>query len=214
MPTIKPASIKVKTGFRKLQDSELAISTATIINEMTGNDKLPNPDPDLKTLQAALDALNGAKAAQFQGGTAATARKHGERAALIALLEKEARYVQNNSNNDPAVVLSAGFQVVTKAVRTKTQPGKPSNVTVEFGKTGELVLNTPPVARVKVYQVRYAALAGGTTPGAWTDAGLFSGSQTMTVSGLAAGTTYVFQVRAFAASGYSDWSDAVAHVAV
>ena len=101
-----------------MSDPQLAISTATVINEMTGNDKFPNPDPDIKTLQTALDALNAAMAAQVQGGTAATAKKHGERATVIALLEKEARYVQNNCNNDPAVVLSAGFQVIPKAARS------------------------------------------------------------------------------------------------
>jgi hypothetical protein len=214
MATTKPASVKVKTGFRKMSDPQLAISTATVINEMTGNDKFPNPDPDIKTLQTALDALNAAIAAQVQGGTAATARKHGERATVVALLEKEARYVQNNCNNDPAVVLSAGFQLIPKAARTKNPPAKPSNVTVDFGKAGELTLTAPPIPRVKVYEVRYAALGANNTPGVWTDAGLFSNSQGMTIGGLTSGMTYVFQVRAFGATGYGDWSDPVAHVAI
>jgi hypothetical protein len=61
-------------------------------------------------VQAAADDLNVALAAQPHGGTAATAEKNNKKEALVVLLRKLKHYVEDNCENDPAVLLSSGFQ--------------------------------------------------------------------------------------------------------
>ena len=55
------------------QSAERLITTASaIITGLTGNPSFTSPPVDLKTVQAAVDDLNAALAAQLNGGPAAT----------------------------------------------------------------------------------------------------------------------------------------------
>jgi hypothetical protein len=101
-----------------------------VIKEMTGNPAFPNPPVDLKAVQAAVDELNTATAAQVQGGTAATAFKNTKREAVNTLLRKLAHYVHDNCGNDPAVLLSSGFQLATGS-RTGYPLAKPSSIGID-----------------------------------------------------------------------------------
>src|SRR6059036_2202494 len=73
-PQIKPV-----LGFKTQSDRQIATTASAVIKEMTGNPAFPNPTVDLKAVQAAVDELNAALAAQVQGGTAATAVKKNKR---------------------------------------------------------------------------------------------------------------------------------------
>ena len=65
------------------QSAERLITTAgAIITGLTGNPAYPSPPVDLKTVQAAVDDLNAALAAQVNGGRAATADKNNKKARL------------------------------------------------------------------------------------------------------------------------------------
>jgi hypothetical protein len=203
--------VKVLQGFKSQTDQELATTAATVIKEMTGNAHFPTPAVDLKTLQAALDNLNAAVAAQAQGGTAATAHKHSQRSALIALLSKEAHYVQDNCNNDPAILLSSGFQQAAGSRSPQLLP-KPSIVSVDNRKTTVLTLKVTKIANARCFEVHVAPLGANNTPGTFQSAGFFTSSRAMKVTGLTPGTTYVFQVRALGSTGFSDWSDAMTHM--
>ena len=75
------------------------------------------------------------------------------------------------------------------------------------------MLKVTPIARAKCYEVRTAAMGADNIPGNWQAAGLFTSSKSMTVSGLAPGKIYAFQVRAVGGStGYSDWSNPVSRI--
>lgn len=77
-----------------------------------------------------------------------------------------------------------------------------------------LLLKVTPIAQARCYELRSATLGAGNAPGSWQSAGLFTNSRSMTVAGLAPGTTYSFQVRAVGgSSGYSDWSNPVSRMA-
>jgi len=83
------------------------------------------------------------------------------------------------------------------------------------GDSTELVLKVTPIVHAKCYEVRSAAVCEGNTPGPWQTAGLFTNSRSMTIDGLTAGTTYMFQVRAVGGSTrYSDWSNPVSRMCV
>ena len=67
-----------------------------IIKGLTNNPAYPNPPVDLKTLQAAVDDLNAALAAQPHGGMAATAEKKNKQEALVSIMCKLKHYVKDN----------------------------------------------------------------------------------------------------------------------
>src|SRR5436309_4783394 len=69
-------------------------------------------------------------AAQVQGGTASTALKKNKRATVIDLLVKLAHHVHDNCGNNPAVVLSSGFQVAATN-RLKSPLAKPVIISID-----------------------------------------------------------------------------------
>jgi hypothetical protein len=207
-----PPSIRIVDGFRTQANEQLATAAGTVITGLTNNPAFPSLPVDLKTVQAALDDLNAALAAQPHGGTAATAEKNNKREALIAHLRRLKHYVQDNCGNDPAVALSSGFPAAA-STRTRGPLANPSILNVRRGNSAELVLKVTPIARAKCYEVRQAAVGVGNTPGPWQTVGLFTDSRVMTISGLTPGATYVFQARAVGGStGYSDWSNPVSRM--
>ncbi len=207
-----PQSIRIVDGFRTQANEQIATVAGTIITGLTNNPAFPSPPVDLNAVQAAVDDLNAALAAQPHGGTAATAEKNSKRAVLVALLRKLKNYVQDNCGNDPAVALSSGFPTAA-STRTRWALANPSILNVRLGNSAELVLKVTPIARAKCYEVQLAAVGAGNTPGPWQTAGLFTDSRLMTVNSLTPGTTYVFQVRAVGGTtGYSDWSNPVSRM--
>ncbi len=204
--------VRVADRFRKQSAEQLVTMAGAVIAGLTNNPTFPAPTVDLKAMQAAADALNAALAAQAHSGAAATAEKNNKQEALIALLRKLKHYVEDNCGNDPAVLLSSGFQAASSN-RSRSPLANPAILSVDFGNSGELVLKVSPIARAKCYEVRSAAVGAGGVPGGWQPAGLFTSSRSMTISGLAPGTTYAFQVRAIGGSTrYSDWSNPVSRM--
>src|SRR5438132_1285301 len=100
-------------GFKSFTDPQLVTTGGGVVKEMKDNPNFPNPPEELKTLESAVEELSAALAAQVQGGTAATAHKNNKRDAVIELLVKLAHYVQDNCGQNPATLLSSGFQLAT-----------------------------------------------------------------------------------------------------
>ena len=206
--------IRIADGLLTLSAERLITTAGAIITGLTGNPAYPSPPVDLKTVQAAVDNLNAAMAAQLNGGPAATADKRNKKAALIGLLRRLRPYVEENCGNDLSVLLSSGFQAaVTTRVRSPLE--NPSILKIGRGNSTELVLKVTPIAHAKCYEVRSAAVGAENTPGPWQTAGMFTNSRSMTIDGLTPTTTYMFQVRAIGGSTrYSEWSNPVSHMCV
>jgi hypothetical protein len=68
-------NISIADGLLTQSTKRLITTAGVVINGMTGNPAFHSPPVDLKTVQAAVDDLNAAMAAQSQGGPAATAEK-------------------------------------------------------------------------------------------------------------------------------------------
>jgi len=204
--------IRIADGLRTQSAERLITTAGAIINGLTGNPSFPAPPVDMKTLQAAVDDLNAALAAQPQGGPSATAEKNNKKEALIALLRRLRHYVDENCGNDLSVLLSSGFQAAV-TTRTRLPLANPSILNLGLGNSTELVLKVTPIAHAKCFEVRMAVVGAGNTPGPWQTAGLFTNSRSMTIDGLTPGTTYMFQVRAVGGSTrYSDWSNPVSRM--
>jgi hypothetical protein len=202
--------IRIADGFVKQSAEQLVAMAGAIITGLTDNPAFPAPTVDLKIVQAAADDLNAALAAQVHGGTAATAEKKNKQEALIKILRKLKHYVEDNCENDLAVLLSSGFQAAS-ATRDHSPLANPSILSIDRGNSDELMLKVTPIARAKCYEVRSAVVGAGNVAGAWQQTGIFTSSR-ITIANLVPTTTYVFQVRAIGAIGNTEWSDPVSHM--
>ena len=202
--------VRIADKFKTQSAEQLLATCGGIIKGLTDNPAYPNPPVDLKTLQAAVDDLNAAVAAQAHGGTAATAEKNNKQEALIKILFKLKHYVEDNCENDLAVLLSSGFQAAA-ATRDRSPIANPSILSIDRGNSDELMLKVTPIARAKCYEVRSAVVGAGNGQGPWQQAGIFTSSR-ITVANLVPTTTYAFQVRAIGAVGNTEWSDPVSHM--
>ena len=208
------AQLRVYLGFTNAPDHTLEETTGGILDNLYGNPAFPTPPVTQPALQAGLAAFTAAIAAQAQGGTAATAAKSNQRAALVDLLRQLAGYVQEKCGNNLATLLSSGFDAVSTNRASVALP-RPAILSLDNGNSGQLLAKVTPIANAKCYEVRHAAVAAGGAPGPWQSGGLFTNSRSMPLNGLTPGTNYTVQVRAIGGStGYSDWSDPVSHMSL
>jgi len=91
---------------------------------MTGNAAFPTPPVTLANLQTAQSDFTARMAAAQTGGPVDTAAKNNSRQGLITMLRDQATYVQMRCNNDPAILLSSGFQMQSTN-RAQTELTKP-----------------------------------------------------------------------------------------
>ena len=213
-PAKRMPHLRVLLGFSGAPDHTLEETASAVLQKLYGNALYPSPPVTQAALQAALTAFSAAIAAAAQGGPTQTADKTSKRDLLIGLLRQLAAYVQDKCGNDLGNLLSSGFDAVS-TTRTSTQLVAPTITDILNGMTGQLIVRVGTIANAKTYEVRYALIAPGGTPGPWQGGGLFTSSRSMPVGGLTPGGNYSFQVRAIGGStGYSDWSDPVSHMSL
>ena len=200
---------KVSLSFAKLADTELDNFAQGVIDSMTGNAAFPTPPVTLANLQTAQADVASKLAAAQTGGVADTAAKNNSRQALITMLRDEAAYVQIRCNNDPAILLSSGFQMQSTN-RTQVELIKPAGLSLNNGSSGQLLARVDPVKNANMYEGRIKLSDGDWLPSVFT-----GDSQRIVFSGLTRGKDYTAQVRALGGStGQSDWSDPSTHMAM
>src|SRR5713226_1473804 len=205
--TKKPASLKAVTGFGKLDPNTLA-NTAHIVAKGVGGNPVyfPNPPIDPKALDASANTLTEAVLAAMDGGKTAKAVVKKQRKLVIQDLNLLAVFVQNVSNDDPAIFAASGFTVKPTGKSAPQPVVAPPFRSLDFGvNSGQIVVTVKAVAGGKSYFIRYAVM-NGTTPGPWTTIPAASIQKAITISGLMPMTMYGFQVQALGVLGYSDWS--------
>jgi len=207
VPAAKPGRAKVAVTFiGSSKDGDLAAAIAAILAAMTGNPTYPSPTPTLATLTNTGDAFVAAVQAN-DGGTAGVVRRNQARQAVEEVLRELAAYVQHASQGNKLRLLSSGFPAQRDRGAAVKQPiGPPVGLKVVRGKaSGQLFVRCKRVPSARLYQWRYASAA---VQGAWTLADT-SSSTSDVIDGLAAGTLYTLQVRAYGKRGASDWSEGV-----
>jgi hypothetical protein len=198
----------ISLNFAQLPGAALDEFTSGIIAGLTDNPAFPAPAVSLADLAAAQTAFEDALTAMTQGGQQATADKNNKRAALVALLRKEANYAQLASENDLPTMLSSGF-LVNSTSRTQSPLATPGIVEIDNGMTTQLVVRAQGVDNARAYEAQVKNGAG------WQPAGTFTQARRIVLAGLTPGSTYAVQVRGVGGStGYSDWSDPVSHMAM
>jgi hypothetical protein len=205
--TKKPASFKAVTGFGKLDPNTLANTAHLVAKGIGGNPHyFGNPPVDPAALDASATSLSAAILAAMDGGKTAKTIREKQRKMVIQDLNLLAVYVQNLSNDDPAIFAASGF-TAKPAGKSAHQPvGAPAFRSLDHGvNSGQIVVSVKAQAGAKSYFIRYAVM-NGATPGAWTTIPAASIQKSLTISGLTPTTIYGFQVQALGVLGYSDWS--------
>lgn len=201
--------LRITNGFDRLSDANLEVKANTIVTAMTGNTYFPTPNPDLPTLQAAVDAYVNALAVAKDGSYYDKAVKNQKRAALIELLHALGNYVLYTSNGDEVAARSSGF-TIAKAPSPAPEVSKAENLQLSDGpNAGELQLmfNRVKGAVSYIYQCAPDPITADTV---W-------GDQTGTVrkavfSGLESRQKYWCRVVAVGIKGQQVASDAVARI--
>ena len=174
-----------------------------------GNAAFPTPPVTLANLQTAQDDFTARMAAAQTGGVADTAAKNNSRQALITMLRDVAAYVQIRCNNDPAILLSSGFEMQSTN-RAQIELTKPQSLSLKNGASGQLIGRVDPVKSANIYEGRIKPSDGDWLPSVFT-----GDSQHIIFGGLTRGKDYTAQVRALGGStGQSDWSDPSSHMAM
>lgn len=201
---------RVNLGFAELSDSNLDEFTSSVISNLTGNASFPTPPVALADLGALQTAFQNALVAAAQGGRALTAAKNAARQALVAALRTNATYVQGIAAQDPAMMLTSGYNV-NSTNRAQSPMDVPSVVSILNEATTQLTVRLQPVNNAAAYQVRMSANGGA----AWQPTVDSTQARRIVLSNLTPGTVYTVQSRAVGGStGYSDWSDPVSHMAM
>ena len=205
--TTKPASLKAVTGFGSLDPNTLANTAHRVAQGIGGNAVyFRNPPIDPAALDASAKTLTEAVIAAMDGGKTAKAVVKKQRKLVIQDLNLLAVFVQNVSNDDPAIFAASGFTVKPTGKSAPQPVAAPSFRSLDFGaNSGQIVVTVKAVASGKSYFIRYAVM-NGTTPGPWTTIPAASIQKGITISGLTPQTLYGFQVQALGVLGYSDWS--------
>lgn len=202
-------STKVSLHFAELSDTELDNFAQGVIAALTGNATYPTPPVTLANLQAAVDDYTAKMAAAQTGGVSDTAAKNNSRNTLNGLLRKVAAYVQMMCDEDPALLLSSGFQMQSTN-RSSTPLEKPKGLSIKNGVAGQLVARVDAVKNANMYEGRIKATTGDWQPSVFT-----GDSRRVPFPGLTPGTSYMIEVRALGGStGQSDWSDPSSHMAM
>src|SRR5215471_4643521 len=205
--TKKPASLKAVTGFGKLDPNTLA-NTAHHIAKGVGSNPVyfPNPPIDPAALDAAANTLSEAVMAAMDGGKTAKAVVTKQRKLVIQDLNLLAVFVQNVSNNDPAIFAASGFTAKPIGKSAPQPVGAPAFRSLDYGvNSGQIVVSVKAQAGAKSYFIRYAVM-NGAIPGSWITIPATSIQKPITISNLTPTTIYGFQVQALGVLGYSDWS--------
>ncbi|MGL4401109.1 MAG: hypothetical protein ACRCXD_14660 [Luteolibacter sp.] len=205
---MKTSSIRVSLGFANGTPDNTLITFArhvlALIYTVPGLPAIPIP---AAALTVNIDAFAEAKAAQPNGGKAATANKNDKRDELIAPLKTLANFVQEASNNNLALLLSTGFEAVSQN-RAQYPLAKPTIERMVPGMTGTMLVTLTREKVARGCEIRVAEIGADGAPGEFRTPFFNSSSQNVKVENLVPGALFALQGRTMGGStGASDWSD-------
>ena len=199
--------VRVTLSFGGLPDDTFITFATGVHTLLYASPVYSTPPVSAPSLQAAIEAFSDAKVAQPNSGKAGTALKNVRRAALIALLEQLANYVQGACSNSLPLLLDSGFGA-TSFNRAQVPLAKPAIRRIVPGMSGQSLVTLEPDPNSKVYEVMVAELDESGAPGPYRAAVIRTSSRNIPVNDLVPGKLYAFQGRAVGgATGFSDWSD-------
>jgi hypothetical protein len=195
-------NLRVSRDFMRASANDLANLADDVVDGLTGNAAFPSPPITVPNITALNTALRAAITAADAGGRMQTAAKNNAYSALTSALRKDANYVEIQSDNDQATLLSSGFDIVSTN-RAQSPLDQPVIVAIANLATTQLLIRMLSILNARSYQVQTATAANGP----WQEAGIFTQARRIVLPGLTPGTIYFVRARAIGGStGYSEWS--------
>jgi hypothetical protein len=203
---------KVKLELSKKNTSEKTALGNKVVTNMTGNVNFTTPNPALETVKTAITNMSTA-AEDVEAARKIVQVKlsvlYQQESIFDGVMTQLGSYVDNTSNGDEAIILSAGMDVQKEKSAT-TLPDKITSVNATSGDSaGEIDLSWDKSYNAKSYVVEIAI--NGTTL-EWKHAQITTKSKAE-LNGLITGTAYQLRVAAVGSAGQGPWSDPVLKVA-
>jgi hypothetical protein len=204
--------IRVLLDLTRMTAADLLARANAVYAGLNLNPAYPNPPISMPEFRAAIDECSAALTAALDGGAKAIAHRNAAGEALRRILRMLAHYVEAACNDDMTTFLSSGFQPAITA-RTRTHPASDSIRKIVSGPaSGQFVVTPVRVPDAASYELRWAAISPGGSPGDWVKQPV-PNTRPFTVSGLTPGMTYAFQARALTrSSGLTRWSESVTRI--
>jgi len=203
---------KVKLELSKKNTAEKTALGNKVDTNMSGNQYFESPNPTLDTLKTATANMAAAS------DDVEAARKivqvklsilYQQESIFDGIMTQMGAYVDNVSNGDEAIILSAGMDV-QKEKSPSTLPDKITSVNATAGNNaGEIFLSWDKSSKAKSYAVEIAVSAPVLE---WKHAQITTRSKAE-LGGLQTGTAYQIRVTAVGSAGQGPWSDPVLKVA-
>jgi len=210
----QPKPIKASLGFKKLSPRDvLTRANAVLEGVYTAKEDYPHPPVEEAMLKTQVDALSAGITAALDGGKKAVAAREHLKETVMQSLRLLGHYAEENCKNAMPTFLKSGFQPIA-TVRTPASPLSECIRKIAPGKiSGQMELTLVSQEDALSYQVRWAPLGAGGTPGPWMEQPVGNLKPAVLVSGLTPGTAYAFQVRAVTSAGsYTGWSESVTRI--
>jgi hypothetical protein len=176
---------------------------------MTGNANFVTPAPPFAGAAITMAANNyiAGCAAAVDGNKTATANKAALQAVLLNVLDQTADYVELNSQNLQAKMLSSGFALASTS-HAQAPVGTTAILSVTNLATTKLELELQVAANAWCYVIQIS-----TAPNVWTTALVVTNPRDCVLTGLTPGTTYAIRVCAMGSGNQqSEWCDVVSHM--
>lgn len=203
---------KVKLELSKKNTSEKTVLGNKVVTNMTGNTNFPNPNPALDVLKTSITNMTVASD-EVEAARKTVQMKlsvlYQQEGIFDGVITQLGTYVDNVSNGDEAIILSAGMDV-QKEKSAVTLPDKITSVNATSGdNAGEIDLSWDKSSNAKSYVVEIA-VNGNTLE--WKHA-LITTRSRAELSALITGTAYQIRIAAIGSAGQGPWSDPVLKVA-
>jgi hypothetical protein len=166
----QPTPIKASLGFKKISAGDvLARANAVHDGVYTAKEDYPAPPIDPATLKTQIDALSTGITAALDGGKKAIAAREHQKEVLIKSLRRLGHYVEDDCKDDMPTFLKSGFQPIA-TTRTPAQAVSDAIRKIVPGKnSGHTLVSLVARQDALSYQLRWAPVGPGGTPGNWTE---------------------------------------------
>ncbi|MGN6616019.1 MAG: fibronectin type III domain-containing protein [Ilyomonas sp.] len=196
--------IKVLIGFSDYTESGFFFAMSNIRNSMTGNTDFPTPSPSPDTLTAPLAAYGALLEKGRARSEAETEAKNQLREQITAIVQSLGTWVQENGNNDRAILLTTGFKLSGEPKPSGPLPAPQALTVVKGLVAGSLNGSVKKVAGSRGYsfEIKEAATEGGTE---WQAS--FCTKTKFSFTGLTQGKQYLIRVCAkgtYPSSNYTE----------
>ena len=207
-------NIRFSLAFAGKPDDAVITFAGTVLDKLYSTQTFSAPPVTAEALEAAINAFQGAKWAQVNGGRMATAEKKALRTDLLAKLRALALYVQITSANNLVTLLSSGFET-TNMNRARYPLGKPTILRIANVTSGQAMVTLSSERVARGCEVRLAEAAEDGTLGEFRPPVFNTSARNNTLDGLTPGKLYAYQGRLMGGSTmHSEWSDLVIQRAV